>query len=100
MYINNAEEKTTANRLAKETIIYSVELWLEHIFGTGLHTKDENGKDVFQWENLNDELMDDMFHWISITGDSLHSMTKREKKEFVLAMEKQIYRVIKFLGDK
>ena len=43
------DKKTTANKLAKETIGFSVSLWLEHIFGTGLLEQDANSHDLFAY---------------------------------------------------
>ena len=100
MYINYEEKQTTANRLAKETLDHSVGLWLEQIFGSALLKQDESGHYFQDWDNLDNDLMKDMFHWISIEHEQLEAMTKKEKKEFVLAMEKQIKRILKFLGRK
>jgi len=100
MFRNYENKKTTANKLAKETIQISVGLWLEHIFGSGLLNKDADGNYYEDWDNLDNELIKDMFHWISIEDEQLEAMTKKEKKEFVKAMEKQIHRIDKFLGRK
>ena len=100
MFINYEDKKTTANKLAKETLYHSVGLWLEHIFGTGLLEQDECGHYYEDWDNLDNDLMKDMFHWISIEDEQLEAMTKKEKKEFVQAMEKQILRIKKFIRRK
>ena len=98
MFINYEDKKTTANKLAKETIGFSVSLWLDHIFGSGLLDQDEDGNWFHDWDNLDNELIKDMFHWISIEDEQLEAMTKKEKKQFVLAMEKHLRRTQKFLG--
>ena len=60
--------------------------------------KDEDGNWFHDWENLDNDLIKDMFHWISIEDEQLEAMTKKEKKQFVLAMEKHLRRTQKFLG--
>lgn len=100
MIINNEDKKTTANKLAKETLYHSVGLWLEHINGTGLVKQDECGNYYADWKKLDNDLMKDMFHWISIEDEQLEAMTKKEKKEFVQAMEKQIRRIQYFIRGK
>ena len=100
MFRNYEDKKTTANKLAKETIQISVGLWLEHIFGTGLVKEDECGNYLEDWKNLDNELIKDMFHWISIEDKQLEAMSKKEKKEFVQAMEKHIRRIQDFIRVK
>ena len=87
MIKNQEEKKTTANRLAKETVKMSAELWLEHIHGG--FSKNEDLK--------NDEIFCDLFHWISIEPEQLKAMTFKERVEFVNCMTNQINRISNLL---
>ena len=93
MIKNYVDKKTTANRLAKETINRSVLLWLEHIHGACSHTEmDDFIKD--------DDNFCDIFHWISIEQEQLTAMTHKERVDFVSCMTKQIIRVSNLMGGE
>jgi len=93
MIKNQVEQKTTANRLAKETINRSVLLWLEHIHGACSHTEmDDFIKD--------DDNFCDIFHWISIDQEQLTAMTHKERVDFISCMTNQIIRVSNLMGGE
>ena len=90
MIKNIEEQKTTANRLAKETVKMSSELWLEHIFGG--FSENEDLKD--------DEIFCDLFHWLSIEPEQLKAMTFKERIDFIICMRNQIDRISKLMGGE
>jgi len=92
MIKNQENQKTTANRLAKETVKMSAELWLEHIHGGYLFGELE---DFIS----DDENFCDMFHWISIDQEQLIAMTLKERVDFVNCMTNQINRISNLLRN-
>tara|TARA_R110002072_G_scaffold218270_1_gene375991 strand:- start:1067 stop:1324 length:258 start_codon:yes stop_codon:yes gene_type:complete len=84
MIKNNYDEKTTANKLAKETLALTLMNNLDQVYGDKDDLKD------------NDRFTD-MYHWFSIEPIRLLEMTNKERIEFDRLIQKHLRRLIKII---
>jgi len=84
MIKNNYDEKTTANKLAKETLALTLMNNLDQVYGDKDDLKD------------NDRFTD-MYHWFSIEPVRLLEMTNKERIEFDRLIQKHLRRLIKII---